>query len=58
MGQAIIVPPRSRAETVTVPTGVIERIGVLPKEVSAEIVESTEAADEGGSWDVSVMVRP
>jgi len=53
--RAMIVPLRSRAETVTVPTGVIERTGVLPKEVSAEVVESTEAADEGGSWVASVM---
>ena len=28
----------------------------FPKEVSAEVVESTEAADEGGSWDASLMV--
>ena len=54
-GRAIIVPLRSRAETVTVPTGVIERTGVLPKEVSAEVVESAEVADEGGSWVPSVM---
>ena len=54
-GRAIIVPLRSRAETVTVPTGVIERTGVLPKEVSGEVVESTEAADEGGSWVASAM---
>ena len=27
----------------------------FPKEVSEEVVESTEAADEGGSWVTSVM---
>ena len=27
----------------------------FPKEVSEEVVESAEAADEGGSWVTSVM---
>lgn len=54
-GRVIIVPLRSRAETVTVTTGVVERTGAPPKEVSAEVVESTEAVDEGGSWVTSVM---
>ena len=54
-GWTIIVPLLSWAETVTVPTGVIERTGVLPKEVSGEVVESTEAADEGRSCVSSVM---
>ena len=39
----------------TVPTGGIERTGVLPKEVSGEVVELTEAADEGRSGVSSVM---
>ena len=38
-GQAIIVPLCSRMETVTVPMGVTERMGVPPKEVSAGVVE-------------------
>ena len=45
----MIIRLRSRAETVTVSTGVAERTGVLPGEVLVEVVESTEAADEGGS---------
>ena len=53
--RAIIVPLRSRVETVTVPTGVIEKTGVVPKEVSVEVVETTEAADKGGSWVASVI---
>ena len=28
---------------------------MLPKDASTEIAESTEAADEGGSWDEFVM---
>ena len=54
-GRAIIVPLRSRTETVIFPAGVVERTGVPPKEVSAEVVESTEVADEGGSWVASAM---
>ena len=54
-GRAIIVPLRSRTETVMVQKGMIERTGVLSKEVSAEVLESTEAADEGVSRIASVM---
>ena len=48
-GRTMIVPLRSQAGVVTVLMGVIEQTGALPKEVSGEAVESTEAADKGRS---------
>lgn len=51
-GRAMAVLLCSRAETVNVPA---ERTSVLSKEVSREVVELTEAADEGGSWVAPAM---
>lgn len=45
----------SRGRMVSVPVESVKRIGTFPKEALAEVVESTEAADEGRSWVTSAM---